>query len=125
MSDIPGNPDGVDEPDNRAAGAPSDPRIPRTLLGHSEATSEPAMTTATVDPLGWCVIATTALVAWLVGPLAVAGFGAIGFVRYWRAWRSGRTDSQCILGDVRLVLAYLAVITVGAAIVAVVGFTTP
>jgi hypothetical protein len=33
-------------------------------------------------------------------------------VKYWRAWRSGRKDSQCILGDMRIVLAYLAVLTI-------------
>jgi hypothetical protein len=85
----------------------TDPRVPRQLLGH-----EFSGATAAADPLGWCVIATTALLTWLFGPIVLAILAAIGFVKYWRAWRSGRQDSQCILGDMRIVLTYLAVLTV-------------
>ncbi len=89
----------------------TDPRIPADLQGYDPAPSE-VDGKPTVDPLGWCVIATTALLTWLVGPAALVVFSAIGFFKYWRAWRSGRADSNCILGDVRFVLAYLAVLFV-------------
>lgn len=62
------------------------------------------------DPLRLCVYATIALIAWLVGPLAVVGFAALGFVGYWRARRAGLTRSRCFLRDTRLVLTYLALI---------------
>ena len=89
----------------------SDPRIPRQLLGHGDDRGDRS---AAVDPLGWCVIATTALLTWLIGPAVLAVLAVIGLGKYWRAWRSGRTDSSCILGDIRLVLVYLAVLgTVG------------
>lgn len=89
----------------------TDPRIPADLTGYDGATVSTG-DKPTVDPLGWCVIATTALLTWLIGPAALVVLSAIGFVKYWRAWRSGRTDSNCILGDVRLVLAYLAALFV-------------
>lgn len=85
----------------------NDPRIPADLLGYQQEEKP-----ASVDPLGWCVIATTALLTWLAGPIALTVLAAIGFIKYWRAWRSGRTDSSCILGDVRIVLAYLISLTI-------------
>ncbi len=106
---------------------PPDPRIPEPLLGYRPDRS-PAVDgerpVATVDPLGWCVIATTALLTWLFGPATLVVLAAIGFIKYWRAWRSGRTDSNCILGDVRLVLAYLAVLAVVGLVAVVTGFNT-
>ena len=60
------------------------------------------------DPLRLCVYATIALLAWILGPVAVAGFAALGFVGYWRARRAGLTRSRCVLRDTRLVLTYLA-----------------
>ena len=65
---------------------------------------------APYDPLRLCVYATVALIAWLVGPLAVVGFAALGFAGYWRARRAGLTRSRCVLRDTRLVLTYLALI---------------
>jgi hypothetical protein len=62
------------------------------------------------DPLRLCVYATVALIAWLVGPLAVLGFAALGFAGYWRARRAGLKRSRCVLRDTRLVLGYLAVL---------------
>jgi hypothetical protein len=62
------------------------------------------------DPLRLCVYATIALLAWLLGPWAVAGFAALGFAGYWRARRAGLTRSRCVLRDTRLVLAYLGVL---------------
>jgi hypothetical protein len=62
------------------------------------------------DPLRLCVYATIALLAWLLGPLAVAGFAALGFAGYWRARRAGLTRSRCVLRDTRLVLGYLGLL---------------
>jgi hypothetical protein len=62
------------------------------------------------DPLRLCVYATIALLAWILGPVAVVGFAALGFVGYIRAWRAGLTRSKCVLRDTRLVLTYLALV---------------
>jgi hypothetical protein len=64
------------------------------------------------DPLRLCVYATIALIAWLLGPWALAGFAVLGFAGYWRARRAGLTRSRCFLRDTRLVLGYLALLTV-------------
>jgi hypothetical protein len=66
--------------------------------------------TGTYDPVRLCVYATVALLAWLLGPVAVLGFAALGFVGYWRARRAGLTRSKCVLRDTRLVLGYLALV---------------
>jgi hypothetical protein len=65
---------------------------------------------APYDPLRLCVFATIALLAWLLGPVAVVLFAAVGFVGYWRARRAGLLRSRCKLGDTRIVLVYLAVV---------------
>lgn len=65
---------------------------------------------APYDPLRLCVYATIAVLAWILGPVAVVGFAALGFAGYWRARRAGLTRSRCLLRDTRLVLAYLAVL---------------
>ena len=74
--------------------------------------------TGTYDPVRLCVYATVALLAWLLGPVAVVGFAALGFAGYWRARRAGLERSTCVLRDTRLVLAYLGLLalagTVGA-----------
>ncbi|WP_040796624.1 hypothetical protein [Nocardia higoensis] len=62
------------------------------------------------DPLNLCVYATVALLTWLLGPIALTGFAALGFLAYWRARRNGLLRSRCLLRDTRLVLAYLAVL---------------
>jgi hypothetical protein len=62
------------------------------------------------DPLRLCVYATIALLAWILGPVAVVGFAALGFVGYLRAWRAGLTRSKCVLRDTRLVLTYLGLV---------------
>ncbi|WP_067860779.1 hypothetical protein [Nocardia shimofusensis] len=64
------------------------------------------------DPLNLCVYATVALLTWLLGPIALTGFAALGFLAYWRARRAGLLRSKCWLRDTRLVLAYLAVLSV-------------
>jgi hypothetical protein len=62
------------------------------------------------DPLRLCVYATVALLAWVLGPVAVLGFAALGFAGYRRARRAGLTRSRCVLRDTRLVLAYLGLL---------------
>ena len=64
----------------------------------------------TFDPLRLCVFATVALLGWLLGPVALIFFAALGFAGYWRARRAGLTRSACLLRDTRLVLVYLAVL---------------
>lgn len=61
------------------------------------------------DPLRYCIFTTIALLAWAVGPAPVAMvMSALGLLAYGRAWRGGLRQSRCALGDVRLVVAYLA-----------------
>ncbi|MFN8070221.1 MAG: hypothetical protein U0R66_00175 [Mycobacterium sp.] len=62
------------------------------------------------DPLQLCVFATVALLGWLLGPVALIVFAALGFSGYWRARRAGLTRSRCRLRDTRLVLVYLGVL---------------
>lgn len=70
---------------------------------------------APYDPLRLCVFATVALLGWLLGPVALVAFATLGFVGYWRARRAGLMRSRCLLGDTRLVLAYLAALAVAGA----------
>lgn len=63
------------------------------------------------DPLPYCIYATVSLIAWVASPpLAVAFFAGLGLRKYWRAWRAGLRTSDCLLGDPRRVMAYLAVL---------------
>ena len=70
----------------------------------------------TYDPLRLCVFATIALLGWVLGPVALLGFAALGFAGYWKAWRGGLERSRCVLRDTRLVLAYLATLAVAGAV---------
>lgn len=72
----------------------------------------------TYDPLRLCVYTTVALLAWLLGPWAVAFFAALGVTGYVRARRGGLTQSKCFLRDTRLVLAYLGAILTAALVAA-------
>ena len=63
------------------------------------------------DPLRLCVTATVALLAWLLGPVALAVFAVVGALGYVRARRGGLLHSRCRLGDTRVVIAYLVVLT--------------
>lgn len=74
------------------------------------------------DPLRLCVYATVALIAWLLGPWAVAAFAALGLAGYIRARRAGLLRSKCALRDTRLVIGYLGVIATVAVAAIVRGF---
>jgi hypothetical protein len=67
-------------------------------------------TTTPYDPLRLCIFATVALLGWLLGPVALVGFAALGLVGYTRAYRAGLTRSKCVLRDTRLVIGYLALL---------------
>jgi hypothetical protein len=86
-----------------------DPRIPAALRG---ARDDGLGTTDAVrhwDPLRYCIFTTIALMAWLVpAPFVVVAMAGLGVVAYTRAWRRGLRRSRCVLGDVRIVVAYLA-----------------
>jgi hypothetical protein len=75
------------------------------------AATPPSSVAQPYDPLHLCVYATIALLGWAAGPVALVAFAAVGFLGYWRARRAGLTRSKCFLRDTRLVLAYLAVLT--------------
>lgn len=70
----------------------------------------------TFDPLKLCIFTTVALLAWVLGPFAVLAFAVLGLAGYVRAHRAGLRRSRCYLRDVRLVLAYLGVVGVAAAV---------
>jgi hypothetical protein len=87
----------------------SDPRqVPTAHKVLGTAASPPAE--APYDPLRLCVFATIALLAWLLGPLALVFFALLGAVGYVRARRAGLLRSRCKLGDTRLVIAYLVLL---------------
>ncbi len=66
------------------------------------------------DPLRLCIMATVAALGWLLGPVALLLFAALGFTGYWKARRAGLTRSKCLLGDTRIVLGYLALLAAAA-----------
>jgi len=68
------------------------------------------------DPLRLCVYTTVALLACLLGPIALLGFSLLAIAGYARARRAGLLRSRCKLGDTRLVLLYLSVIAIAAAV---------
>ena len=64
-----------------------------------------------------CTYVTLALLCWLLTPaLVVVVFATLGIVAYVRAYRQGLRRSRCKLGDVRLILAFLAVAWVAGAV---------
>lgn len=68
------------------------------------------------DPLRLCVYTTVAVLACLLGPVAVLAFAGIAIAGYAKARRAGLLRSRCKIGDTRLVLVYLSVIAVLAAV---------
>lgn len=65
-----------------------------------------------LDPLRLCVNTTVALIACVLGPIALLGFALLAISGYARARRAGLMRSKCKLGDTRVVLAYLTAIAV-------------
>ena len=68
------------------------------------------------DPLRLCVNTTVALIACVLGPVALLGFALLAISGYAKARRAGLMRSKCKLGDTRVVLAYLSVVAVLAAV---------
>jgi hypothetical protein len=68
------------------------------------------------DPLRLCVYTTVAVIACVLGPIAVLAFAGIAIAGYASARRAGLLRSRCKLGDTRLVLLYLSIIAVLAAV---------
>jgi hypothetical protein len=83
------------------------------LNKYDDAVGQPA---PPFDPLRLCVYTTVALLAVVLGPIALLGFALLAIAGYARARREGLLRSRCKLGDTRLVLAYLIVIATGAAV---------
>ena len=83
---------------------------PPTTTSGQESTEEP------YDPLRLCIFATVALLGWLLGPFALLFFAGLGFLGYVRARRAGLSRSKCLLRDTRLVLGYLGLLIVAAAL---------
>jgi hypothetical protein len=83
------------------------------LNRYDESVGDPA---PPFDPLRLCVFTTVALIACVLGPVAVLGFSIIAIAGYARARRAGLLRSHCKLGDTRLVLAYLTVLAVASAV---------
>lgn len=71
---------------------------------------DPPHSGAPYDPLRLCVFTTIALIACVVGPLAVLAFALVAIAGYTRARRAGLLRSRCKLGDTRNVLIYLWVV---------------
>ena len=89
-------------------------RAQRALSQNSESfiRTHGPMSTATSDPLPFCVWTTIAVLAWLLTPpLVVTAFGLFGLKAYISARRKGLKESKCVLGDTRIVIFYLALCT--------------
>ncbi|TNM50179.1 hypothetical protein FHP29_01120 [Nocardioides albidus] len=86
------------------------------MVDPQRASGSAAADPSSYDPLRLCVFATVALIGWLLGPVAVIGFAGLGFAGYWRARRAGLLRSRCLLGDTRLVLAYLGLLVAAGAV---------
>ena len=71
---------------------------------------------APYDPLRLCVYATIALLGWLGGPVTLLVVAGLGFTGYVTARRAGLTRSKCFLRDTRLVLGYLGLLGMVAAV---------
>ena len=86
------------------------PHLHRPPAGSQATAGEPAF-----DPLKLCVFATVALLGWVLGPWALLGFSVLAVAGYAKARRAGLLRSRCKLGDTRLVLLYLVLLSAAAA----------
>ena len=93
--------------------------IPERPIPGSPTGAETNEGSAPFDPLRLCIYTTIAVITWVAGPFAVLAFAGLGLAGYWKAHQAGMTRSKCYLRDVRLVLAYLGVIAVLAAVASV------
>ena len=102
------HPDTAESPELHAARLARESQSARVAAG---AQAAPVVAAPVKDPLPFCVWTTVALLAWLFSPaLVVAAFAAFGLRAYWQAWRAGLRQSNCILGDPRLVMLYLGLL---------------
>ncbi|HEY6801842.1 hypothetical protein [Microbacterium flavescens] len=83
------------------------------LNQYDESVGDPA---PPFDPLRLCVFTTVAVIACLLGPIAVLAFALVAIAGYAAARRAGLLRSRCKLGDTRLVLIYLSAIAVLSAV---------
>ncbi len=83
------------------------------LNQRDESVGDPA---PSFDPLRLCVFTTIAVIACLLGPIAVLAFALVAIAGYAKARRGGLLRSRCKIGDTRLVLLYLSVFAVLAAV---------
>lgn len=68
------------------------------------------------DPLPYCIYTTICLIAWVFSPaLAITFFAGLALRKYWRAWQAGLSKSDCLLGDPRRVMLYLATLMLAGA----------
>ena len=86
------------------------PHLHRSPPDSQATAGEPAF-----DPLKLCVFATVALLGWVFGPWALLGFSVLAVAGYAKARRAGLLRSRCKLGDTRLVLLYLVLLSAAAA----------
>lgn len=77
----------------------------------ADAAGEASRKEPAFDPLKLCIFSTVALLGWIFGPFALLVFAGVAFAGYWKAHQAGLRRSRCYLRDTRLVLAYLALLT--------------
>lgn len=106
----------LDVPETPERAAARQARKAQAVLAAQASQPRPIAPPAIADPLHLCVYATIALLAWVLTPAAVlAFFAARALLAYRRAWRAGLRRSDCILGDLRLVMLYLAILAAAGA----------
>ena len=83
------------------------------LNRYDESVGDPA---PPFDPLRLCIYTTVALIACVLGPIALLAFSGVAIAGYAKARCAGLLRSRCKIGDTRLVLLYLCVVAVLAAV---------
>lgn len=90
----------------------SGPSVKSMIDGATTPPTAEAPDEAPFDPLKLCIFSTVALLGWIFGPFALLVFAGVAFAGYWKAHQAGLRRSRCYLRDTRLVLAYLALLTI-------------